>query len=314
MQTFHAETEFNRPPRHLDSDRRPRVRPGVARRSRRHAGSSGQGQNAKTIGRTPSPEPERLSGGSRRDAALERRFRFGQAPRVKLPRVPHSWRLTPKRAIALQRALAARVRLEPPKGPLRYLAGLDAAFTPDGKGCLAGVVLWDAERQTVVEQHTALGPLRFPYIPGLLSFREAPTLLRALRRLQQAPDALMCDGQGVAHPRRFGIACHLGVICGLPSLGCAKSRLVGEHEDPPRQRGGQAPLVDRCEVVGAVLRTQRGIRPVFVSVGHQMDLATAAALVLASAGRYRLPEPTRLADQLVARAKAAMRAAGVRLV
>ncbi len=226
--------------------------------------------------------------------ALEKRAPFAETPRVKFPRVPHSWRVTPKRAIALQRALAARVRLEPPRAPLRYLAGLDAAFSPDGKGCIAGVVLWDAKTQTVVEEHTAQGPLLFPYIPGLLSFREAPTLMRVLRRLQQAPDALMCDGQGMAHPRRLGIACHLGVICGLPSLGCAKSRLVGEHEDPPRRRGGQAALVDRDEVVGTVLRTQRSSRPVFVSVGHLMDLGTATDLVLASAGRGLTPTECRV--------------------
>jgi deoxyribonuclease V len=180
---------------------------------------------------------------------------------------------------------------------------LDAAFSRDGRYCLAAAVLWDLVDLVVVERRVATRRLGFPYVPGLLSFREAPALLAALRKLQRAPDVLMCDGQGLAHPRRFGIACHVGLICQRPAIGCAKSLLVGEHDVLPAERGARVPLRHRGESVGTVLRTQSGIKPVYVSVGHRMDLATAERLVLACAVRYRLPEPTRLADQWVAQAK-----------
>jgi deoxyribonuclease V len=189
----------------------------------------------------------------------------------------------------------------------RFVAGLDGAFSPDGSQCIAGVVLWDLRERRVAEQHTATGKLSFPYIPGLLSFREIPAWAAALRKLRQAPDVLLCDGQGIAHPRRFGIASHLGVLCGLPAVGCAKSRLVGRHDEPAARRGSRAPLRDKDEVIGTVLRTQTGVRPVYVSIGHRIGLAFAEALVLDCALKYRLPEPTRLADRLVATAKASMR-------
>ena len=190
------------------------------------------------------------------------------------------------------------MRIEPLTSRPRLIAGLDAAFSIDGAFCLGAVVLWDTVEQRVVEEHVARRRLRFPYVPGLLSFREAPALLAALRRLRTRPDLLMCDGQGLAHPRRFGIACHLGVFCDLPAVGCAKSRLVGEHAEPARARGASVPLLHNLEIIGSVLRTQPGIRPVYVSVGHRIDLDGARAIVLACALRFRLPEPTRLADQL----------------
>jgi len=220
---------------------------------------------------------------------------------MNVPRVPHRWSLTPRQAVAVQRRLAAQVVVVEPDRPLRLVAGLDCAFT--ASACLAAVVLWDAESRTVVEQHTARRPLRFPYVPGLLSFREAPALLAALRNLTRTPDALLCDGQGLAHPRRFGIACHLGVVCRLPSLGCAKSRLIGTHELPARPRGSTAELLDRGEVVGEVLRTQDGGRPVYVSVGHRFTLNAARELVSRCVTVHRLPEPTWLADRLVAEFK-----------
>jgi deoxyribonuclease V len=195
------------------------------------------------------------------------------------------------------------VRVEPLTHPIRFIAGLDAAFSRDGLECLGAVVLWDMSDRRVVEQHVGRRLLRFPYVPGLLSFREAPALLAALRRLRTTPDLLMCDGQGLAHPRRFGIACHLGVLCDLPAVGCAKSRLVGQHEEPPQPRGASVPLRQHDEILGVVLRTQSGVRPVYVSVGHRIDLAGAQRIVLTCAVRYRLPEPTRLADHLAARAK-----------
>jgi deoxyribonuclease V len=143
----------------------------------------------------------------------------------------------------------------------------------------------------------------FPYVPGLLSFREAPALLAVLRSLRSEPDALLLDGHGFAHPRRFGIACHVGVIVDRPTAGCAKSRLVGVHPEPGQRRGARRALVHRGERIGTVLRTRDGTRPVFASIGHRIDLASAEALILATGAGYRLPEPTRLADRLVARAK-----------
>jgi deoxyribonuclease V len=222
---------------------------------------------------------------------------------MKIPPAPHSWKLTPRAAIALQKELASRVSVVEPAGEFRFVAGLDAAFSTDGKWCLAAVVLWDSEMLRVVEQHTASTKLAFPYVPGLLSFREAPALLAALRELKQRPDALMCDGQGIAHPRRLGIAAHVGIICGLPTIGCAKSRLCGEETEPAQRRSFWTPLLDGEETIGAVLRTQDGVKPLYVSVGHLCDLPSACSLVLKCATRYRLPEPTRLADRLVAAAK-----------
>lgn len=203
----------------------------------------------------------------------------------------------------LQRRLARQVSLEPLETVPRLIAGLDAAFSSDGRWCLAAVVLWDAAGRTVIEEQTASRPLRFPYVPGLLSFREAPALLAALRALGHRPDLLLCDGQGIAHPRRFGIACHLGLWAALPSVGCAKSRLIGEAIEPAPSRGSRSPLVDGGETVGELVRTRNGVRPVYVSPGHRIDQAGATRTVLDCAIGYRLPEPTRLADQLVAQYK-----------
>ena len=225
------------------------------------------------------------------------------AARMKIPRAPHSWSLTPRAAMAIQARLADRVSQSKPAAPIRFVAGLDAAFASEAGLCFAAVVLWDVQERRVVEQHTAQGPLRFPYVPGLLSFREVPVLLAALRLLDQTPDALMCDGQGRAHPRRFGLACHLGVLCGLPSLGCAKSILIGTHGELTPERGATTPLRDDREILGMVVRTRRGVKPLYVSVGHKLDPATAVQLTLDCATQFRLPEPTRLADRLVARAK-----------
>lgn len=224
---------------------------------------------------------------------------------MKIPPAPHPWSVTPSRAIFIQKRLAAEVSQEPPPGPIRFVAGIDAAFTGDGRHCIAGAVVWDCRKGRVVEWRVARRALRFPYVPGLLSFREAPAVLAALRRLSGDPDALICDGHGLAHPRRFGLACHIGLITGRPTLGCAKSRLVGRHRPPGRWRGCRSPLLDGGERVGTVLRTRDGVKPVFVSVGHVIDLRSAEELVLRCFGGYRLPEPTRLADHLVAAEKRA---------
>lgn len=225
---------------------------------------------------------------------------------MKISRLPHRWNLTPSQAIQVQRRLATRVVQAPDRTEYRWIAGLDAAFAEGGRLCVAAVVLWDIERGEVHEQHQAAKPVRFPYIPGLLSFREAPALLAALRLLATPPDLIMCDGQGLAHPRRFGIACHIGVLCDVPAVGCAKSRLIGAHAVPAAPKGSQSLLQDGAETIGAVVRTQDRLRPVFVSVGHRINLEGAVSMVLACATKYRLPEPTRLADRFVAQAKRAI--------
>lgn len=215
-----------------------------------------------------------------------------------IPDPPHSWNLSAAEATALQAELALRVQIEAPGAKLCRVAGLDAAYAADR--CLAAVVVWDlaAEGGRVVETTTAVLAPVTRYRSGLLSFREAPALLAALCKLEQPPDALLCDGHGLAHPRRFGLACHLGLLTGLPAVGCAKSVLVGGFEEPGTKRGLFSPLVEGGETIGAVLRTRSGVKPVFVSVGHRIGLDGALSLVLACGGGFRLPEPLRRADQL----------------
>lgn len=219
---------------------------------------------------------------------------------LKVSRSPHPWRLSPKQAVAVQRRLAGRVKLAPAPLP-RRVAGLDCAFL--NERILAAAVVWDVAAARVVEERRASLPLSFPYVPGLLSFREVPVLLVLLRRLQTPIDGIICDGQGIAHPRRFGLASHLGLIAGVPTVGCAKSRLCGEHRDPAPRRGALEPLLDDGERIGSVLTTRDGVRPVYVSPGHLIDHASSVAWVLSLGGGYRVPEPTRLADQIVSRFK-----------
>jgi deoxyribonuclease V len=207
--------------------------------------------------------------------------------------------VSPKQAIRIQERLRANVRMVRPPGPLRVVAGVDAAFA--GETCVAAAVSWDVENERVVEESLAARRIVFPYVPGLLSFREAPAVLAALRKLRYPVDAVLCDAHGLAHPRRFGLACHVGVLWSGPTIGCAKSLLVGTHGPLGRGRGSRVPLVDRGEVVGSALRTREGVRPVFVSVGNEVDLETAERVVLACSRGFRLPEPTRRADRLVSR-------------
>ncbi len=218
---------------------------------------------------------------------------------MKIPRPPHNWSVTPRQAITIQKKLAKLVIDETSTSAFRLVAGVDGAFTNDKQSCIGGVVLWDIVQQRVLEHHIALLPLRFPYIPGLLSFREAPTIIAALRKLRQTPDMLLCDGQGIAHQRNFGLACHLGFLTGLPAVGCAKSRLVGQYEEPGTERGAISPLIYKNKRIGSIVRTRAHVKPVFVSVGHKLDLVTAEKLILDCSVGYRLPEPIRLADQLV---------------
>ncbi|NGO38089.1 endonuclease V [Limisphaera ngatamarikiensis] len=214
------------------------------------------------------------------------------------------WPRSPTRARQIQLELAARVRREPLRSTPRRIAGLDAALSTDGLDVIGVAVIWDLHDQCLLEQAAARRRLRFPYIPGLLSFREAPALLAALDKVRHSPDLLLCDGQGVAHPRRFGLACHLGVLCDLPAIGCAKSRLIGQATDPPPEPGAWSLLLDNDEIVGAVVRTRAGSRPVYVSVGHRCTLDDAIRVVLSCCGGHRLPEPTYWADRLSRRLRA----------
>ncbi|MBI4579879.1 MAG: endonuclease V [Planctomycetes bacterium] len=220
---------------------------------------------------------------------------------MRIPRAIHRWSLTPRQAIALQQRLRGRVRVEPLVWPVRRVAGADMAFSPDGRRCVAGVVVYDLQTHEVVEQALAWRDVRFPYVPGLLSFREAPAVLAAVRKLKIPPDAFILDAQGYSHPRRLGLASHVGLLMESPTVGCAKSRLCGTHDDPPAWPGTFAPLRDGDEVIGAVLRTRPGVKPVYVSVGHRVTLDDAVRLVMTCVTRYRVCEPTRLAHQLVTR-------------
>lgn len=175
----------------------------------------------------------------------------------------------------------------------------------DKKECIAGVIVWDVENGEVVEQRVVRRSVSFPYVPGLLTFREGPAVLAALRLLRHEPDAFIFDGQGYAHPRRFGLASHVGVTLDRPSLGCAKSLLIGSCRTPGTRRGASTRIEHEDECIGRALRTRDDVKPVYVSVGHRLSLDASVAIVLACCTRYRLPEPTRLADQLVARERRA---------
>jgi deoxyribonuclease V len=211
-----------------------------------------------------------------------------------------SWDLTPREAVARQRELRSElVMTPPPRFAPRLVGGADLSVARgDDRGYGAIVVIDRATMATVAESSVA-DRVRFPYVPGLLSFRELPFVERAWARLALRPDALIFDGAGYAHPRRFGLACHGGVLLGLPTVGCAKSILVGEHGPLGPERGATAPLVHKGEVVGAAVRTRDGVKPVYVSIGHLMDLPTAIGIVLAMSAGYREPETTRRAHRLV---------------
>lgn len=211
---------------------------------------------------------------------------------------PHPWDVTPAEAVGLQRELAARVRREGPPVLAGRIAGVDVGFEDEGRTTRAAVAVLDMPACRVVETALARRSTRFPYVPGLLAFRELPAVLMALGQLQQSPDLLLCDGQGIAHPRRLGIAAHLGVITDLPSVGVGKTRLCGQHAEVPNVRGAWVPLWDEGEVIGAVLRTRAGVKPVYVSIGHRLGLPAAIASVMAAITRYRLPAPIRAAHRL----------------
>ncbi|MCR6487210.1 deoxyribonuclease V [Amycolatopsis sp. OK19-0408] len=208
------------------------------------------------------------------------------------------WPKTAEEARAVQERLRDLVDLTDDLPALPpTVTGLDVAYD-ESDGIAAAVVTLETAGLTVVEARTHRAKAVFPYEPGLFAFRELPPLLAALEGLAHTPDVLVCDGHGLAHPRRFGLACHLGVLTGLPAFGVGKTRFVGTHDEPEQARGSSAPLADAGEEVGAVLRTQDGVKPVYVSAGHRIGLAHACRLTLALTPRYRLPETTRQADRL----------------
>lgn len=213
-------------------------------------------------------------------------------------RAPHPWDLAPPAARALQEELRERVVRVDDLADVHAVAGVDVGFEDGGDTTRAAISVLTYPQLEPVEDAVARRPTAFPYIPGLLSFRELPAVLDALNALRVLPDVLLCDGQGLAHPRRMGIACHLGVVTGLPTVGVAKSRLIGAHEPVPDVKGAWMPLTHRGDVVGAALRSRRGVKPIFVSIGHRVSLERAVELVVGCLGRYKLPETTRRADRI----------------
>ena len=222
---------------------------------------------------------------------------------------PHRWDLTPTEAVALQRELAAAVDTTTPlPDAWKTLAAVDVSFDRGGDTLYAAVVVVEAGSFALVERVGVASPARFPYVPGLLSFREAPAVLEAFAKLKAKPDLVLCDGQGTAHPRRLGIACHLGLWLDRPTVGCAKSLLCGTYDEPGPRRGDRSPLLHRDEVIGAVVRTRDNVAPLFVSPGHRCDLESAVALVLATTRKLRLPVPTRMAHDYVNQVRRAAKA------
>lgn len=211
----------------------------------------------------------------------------------------HEWNLSPQQAIELQKQLAYEViREDKFDRPVKTVAGIDLGYDTKTDKCRAVVAVLKFPELELIESAEAIMPVQFPYVPGLLSFRETPVAVKALEKLQTAPDLILCDGQGIAHPRRFGIACHIGLLTEVPSIGVAKSLLIGKYGVLGEERGSTAPLIHRNEEVGVALRTKNKVQPVYVSIGHRISLETAIDYVLQCAPKYRLPETTRVADQM----------------
>lgn len=216
---------------------------------------------------------------------------------------PTPWPTTASEAIAVQYALRDGVIRDDDFGAVQAVAGVDVGFEAGGKLARAAIAVLTFPDLLLIDWAVARSPVDFPYIPGLLSFRELPVILKALCELRAFPDVILCDGQGLAHPRRFGIACHLGVLTGIPCVGVAKSRLIGSHDELAERAGASRSLKDRGEEIGRVLRTRQGCRPVYVSVGHRVSLGTAVRLTRACVTRYRLPETTRWAHHIASNLK-----------
>lgn len=213
----------------------------------------------------------------------------------------HPWNLSPKQAVEIQRDLAQRVVVRDGPKNVQTVAGCDLGFTRDGSGAVACLVTYRYPSLEEVERVYVQASVTYPYIPGLLSFREGPVLEKLFVKIRCMPDVILFDGQGIAHPRRLGIASHMGLLLDVPTIGCAKSRLCGVHDEPGQNVGDWAKLQDQKtgEVIGAVLRTREGVKPIFVSPGHMISLANAIAVTLGCLDRTRIPKPTREADKLV---------------
>ena len=210
----------------------------------------------------------------------------------------HPWQLSIQEARSIQEQLGKRVVSEDQFGSVRYVAGTDVAFDKAANLAFAAVVILDLSTLNMVEQACASSTISFPYVPGYLSFREVPVICQALEKLCRTPDLILCDGQGYAHPRRFGLACHLGVLTDTPCVGVAKSRLLGTHRRVPNAKGHWVSLMHKDEQIGAVLRSRKNVKPIFISLGHRISLVSAIDYVKRCTTRYRLPETTRSADRL----------------
>jgi deoxyribonuclease V len=210
----------------------------------------------------------------------------------------HPWDVSPKEAIAIQKALLDHVKPEDDFGEIKTVAGVDVGFEHNNTITRAAIAVLDFQTLELVESAIARRPTTFPYVPGLLSFREIPAVLEAMLKLSAVPDLLLCDGQGIAHPRRFGIAAHLGLLVDIPAIGVAKSRLIGTHDEVPKEKGAFVPLMDKGEQIGVALRTRTNVKPLYISPGHRVSIKRSYELVMKCTTRYRLPETTRLAHRL----------------
>jgi len=211
----------------------------------------------------------------------------------------HPWKVTPQEAIRIQEELRKRLRLRPPRAPLKTIAAADVSYNLNDKKMYAAFLLFSYPDLAVQERAFARGTASFPYIPGLLSFREGPPLVKAFSKLKPRPDLILMDGQGIAHPRSMGIAAHMGILLDLPSIGCAKSRLFGKEMEPRLEQGSFVPLMEEERTVGMIVRTRAGVKPVYVSPGHKMDMEGSVKMVLSLCRGYRIPEPLRQAHILV---------------
>ena len=215
----------------------------------------------------------------------------------------HSWQVTLDKAADIQRELAKKLIFEPLTGKVKYIAGADVAYFDQMKRCVGAVTLMKFPELDIIEQTSAVLNVQFPYIPGYLTFREAPVLLKAFEKLQHTPDLIIFDGQGIAHRQKMGIAAHLGVILDIPSIGCAKSRLIGNFDNPAPEKGSFSPLFYKGNEIGAVVRTRKGTKPVFVSPGQKITIPEAIDWVLKCSPKFRVPEPVRQSHIAVNRLK-----------
>ncbi len=214
------------------------------------------------------------------------------------PTSKHQWDLSEAGAKELQENLSPKIIKIDQLPTVKFIAGTDVSYKKDTDKIIAAIVILNAENLELVESVTVEDTVSFPYIPGLFSFREIPPLIKAFEKLKTSPDLVVCDGQGYAHPRRFGLACHLGLLMDIPSIGCAKNMMIGKYKEPDITRGSFCEIIDNEETIGRILRTQNNVKPIYISIGHKISLKTATEWILKLSPEYRLPETTRLADQL----------------